>query len=119
MGPTYGVDVLSPAMFTLEELPGQSVSAFEVQPDANLELRAVAASDEVPIHSLLSRLQLTSSEIACLAAKRSEDISAQLFFRKLIWTMILSPFLRSLIASGGKCNSKSCGFVSSFTTPDL
>ena len=40
-------------------------------------------------------------------------------FLKLMWTVILSPFFRSLIELGGKCSSRSCGLDSSFTTPVL
>lgn len=60
----YGVEVVSPAAFTLEGIASLTNSAFETSADSTLTLLEVSAPDESAVHALLSKLGLSGSAIS-------------------------------------------------------
>lgn len=60
----YGIEVLSPSAFRLEEFAPHGNSQFEVSSDSTLSLLEVAPTDEIAVHALLTKLQLPGSTIS-------------------------------------------------------
>lgn len=60
----YGVEVISPSAFTLDDSIPRSNNNFETAEEATLTLLEVSNSDETAIHSLLSSLGLSGSTIS-------------------------------------------------------
>ena len=60
----YGIEVVSPDAFKLDGMASASNSAFEISGDSILTLKEVSEADEVALHTLLSKLNLSGSTIA-------------------------------------------------------
>ena len=62
----YGVEVLSPSAFSLEESTPLGGNQFETANDSTLTLLEVSNRDEISVHTLLSKLKLPSSTISTI-----------------------------------------------------
>jgi len=60
----YGVEVLSPSTFRLEDSAPHGNNQFETSNNATLTLLEVSNTDEIAIHTLLSKLKLPGSTIS-------------------------------------------------------
>lgn len=60
----YGVEVLSPSAFKLDESASLGSSKFETANNSALTLLEVSSMDELPVHALLSKLKLSGSTIS-------------------------------------------------------
>lgn len=60
----YGVEVLSPSAFKLDESASLGSSKFETANNSTLTLLEVSSVDELPVHALLSKLKLSGSTIS-------------------------------------------------------
>lgn len=60
----YGVEVLSPSAFKLDESASLGSSKFETADNSTLTLLEVSSIDELPVHALLSKLKLSGSTIS-------------------------------------------------------
>lgn len=60
----YGVEVLSPSAFKLDESTHLGNNKFEAPDDSTLTLLEVSSADELTVHALLSKLKLSGSKIS-------------------------------------------------------
>jgi GNAT superfamily N-acetyltransferase len=60
----YGVEVLSPTAFMLEESASHGSSQFETSSNYTLSLLEVSQADEIAVHALLSKLKVPGSTIS-------------------------------------------------------
>ncbi len=60
----YGVEVLSPSAFRLEDAAPQGSNQFATFNDSTLSLLEVSRADEVAVHALLTKLKLPGSTIS-------------------------------------------------------
>ena len=60
----YGVEVLSPSAFKLDESAPPGNNNYETSDDSTLTLLEVSSTDELAVHALLSKLKLSGSTIS-------------------------------------------------------
>ena len=79
----YGIEIVSPTAFSLEESKPSENSAFEATQEATLTLQDISSNDEARVHALLSKLKLSGSKIA--SEWLPTDTRARIAVRRVVW----------------------------------
>lgn len=79
----YGIEVVSPAAFRLDGSKPSGNSAFEASQEATLALNDVRKKDQMAIHALLTKLNLSGSTI--VTGWLPTDVEARVAMRRAVW----------------------------------
>jgi predicted nucleic acid-binding protein len=79
----YGVEVLSPSAFRLEDSASHGNSQFETLDESTLSLLEISRADEIAVHALLAKLKLPGSAIS--SGWLPTDSNGRIATRYAIW----------------------------------